>query len=109
MPDENEVAGEERPRGRVQDGQVAICVRRRPSLQFQSSSAKIQRQMIGHGQSRRNESHLVDKLVANDPAKRLEVEFAAHRQGSRQIVMADKGRSDTIKGGIAKNVIGVLM
>ncbi len=53
--------------------------------------------------------HLVDELVANDPAKRLEVEWAAHRQGSRQIVVADEGRPDPVESGVAEDVIGMLM
>ena len=98
-----------RPRGRVEDGEVAVRVRRRPSLQLQRPPAKIQRQTISYGQGRRNESHLVDELVANDPPKRLQVEFAAHRQRSWQIVVADKSRAKPIKGGVAKDVIGMLM
>ena len=53
--------------------------------------------------------HLADELVANDPAKRLEIEFAAHRQGSRQIVVADKGRPDPVESGVAEDVIRMLM
>ncbi len=54
-------------------------------------------------------SHLIDELVADDPPKRLEIECAARRQGSRQIVVAGEGRADSIKGGVAKDVIRVLM
>ncbi len=107
--DEDEVACEQRPRLRIEHGQVAIRVRRRPRLQFEGPPAEIERQTIAHGQGWRNEFHLVDELVADDPAKRLEVEFAAHRQGSRQIVVADKGRANSIKGGVAKDVIRMLV
>jgi hypothetical protein len=57
----------------------------------------------------RNESHLVDELVADDPAKRLEIEFAPHRQGSRQIVVADEGRPESIKCSVAEDVIRMLV
>ena len=53
--------------------------------------------------------HLVDKLVANDPAKRLEIEFAAHRQGSRQIVMAHERRADPVESRVAEDVIRMLV
>ena len=53
--------------------------------------------------------HLVDELVANDPAKRLEIEFAAHRQGSRQIVVPDEGRPEPVEGRVAEHMIRVLM
>jgi hypothetical protein len=65
--------------------------------------------MIGDGHGRRNESHLVDELVANDPAKRLEIEFAAHRQCPRQIVMADEGRAKSIERRVTEDVIRMLV
>ena len=54
-------------------------------------------------------SHLVDELVANDPAKRLEIELAAHRQGSRKIAVADKCRPEPVKSGVAEDVIRMHM
>jgi hypothetical protein len=108
-PDENEVACEKGLCSRIEHGQVAIRMRRRPSLQFESPSSEIKRQTIGDGQSRRNESHLVDEFVANNPAKRLEIEFAAHRQGSRKITVADKGRAEPIERRVAEHVIRMHM
>ena len=93
----------------IEDGEVAIRMRRRPGLQFQRPSAEIERHAIGDDQSWRNELHLVDELVADDPAKRLEVEFAAHRQGSRQIVVADKGRADPLESRISEHMIRMLV
>ena len=79
------------------------------ACKFERPSAEIERHTIGDGQGRRNEFHLVDELVANDPAKRLEIEFAAHRQGSRQIAVADKGRAKPVEGRVAEDVIRMLM
>ena len=84
-------------------------MRRRPSPQFQDPSSEIERQAIGDGQGRRNNPDLVDELVANDPAIRLEIECAAHRQGSRQVAVADIRRPEPVEGRIAEDVIGMLM
>ena len=52
---------------------------------------------------------LIDELVADDPAKRLEIEFAPHRKGSRQIVVADIGLSEALEGRVAEDVIGMFV
>ena len=109
MTDEHEIAGEKRARGRVEDGEVAIGMRRRPSAQFEDPSPQIERQAVRDGQGRRNDPDLVDKLVADDPAVRLEIECAAHRQGSRQVAVADERRPEPVEGRIAEDVIGMLM
>src|SRR6185437_9351278 len=97
MLNENEVAGEQRPGGLIERGQIAVGMRRRPGLQFKRPSAQVERHAVGDSEGGGNDLDLIDQLVADDPAKRLEIELAAHGERPGKIAVADKGRPQALE------------
>ena len=107
MTEKDQVSGKQGLRGLIENGEIVVAMRGRPSLQKEPAATEIKLKRSVNQQCRRHDPDLVDQAVTHDPAKGFKIERAARAQGFRQILVPNEHDSFSSKSSVTERVVGM--